>query len=87
MLAVEGEQPMIADCHAMGVAPEVAQDGGRAAEGRLGVDHPVGLEERIDEGVPLRRVAQVLGAAREVEFVLGRTRGVTPRQTSRERRD
>ena len=87
MLAVEGEQPVIADRDAMGVAPEVAQDGGRATEGRLRVDDPVGLEERIDEGVPLRRVAQVLGGAGEVEFVAGRTRGVAPRQTSRERRD
>ena len=69
-VAIEGEQPMIADRHAMGIAPEVAQDGGRATEGRLGVDDPVGLEERVDEGVPLRRVAQVLGGAGEVEFVL-----------------
>ena len=68
-LAIEGEQAVIADRDAMGVAPEIAQDGGRPTEGRLGVDDPVGLEERVDEGVPLRRVAQVLAAAGEVEFV------------------
>ena len=71
VVTVEGEQPMIADRHAMGVAPEVAQHGGRSAEGRLRVDDPVRLEERIDEGVPLRRVAQVLGGAGEIEFVPG----------------
>ena len=54
-------------------------------EGGLRVDHPVGVEERVDEGVPRRRVAQVLAAAGEVEFVRGRRRAGTPRQTSRER--
>ena len=63
VLTVEDEQSVIADRHAMGVAPEIAQDGGRTTEGRLGIHHPVGLEERIDEGVPLRRVAEVLGVA------------------------
>ena len=64
VVAVEGEEPVIADRHTMGVAPEVAQDGGCAAEGRLGVDDPVGLEERVDEDTPLRRVTKVLAAAR-----------------------
>ena len=66
---VEGQQTVIADRDAMRVAPEVAQDGGRPAEGRLGVDHPVALEERIDEGVPRGRVAQGLSGAREIEVV------------------
>ncbi len=87
VLAVEGEQPVIADRHAMGVAPEIAQDGGRATEGRLGVDDPVGLEERVDEGAPRGRGPQVLAAAGEVELVAGRTRVGAPRQTSRERLD
>jgi hypothetical protein len=69
VVAVEGEQPVIADRHAVGVATEIPQDSGRAAEGRLGVDHPVGLEERVDEGSPRRRGAQMLAAARQVEFV------------------
>ena len=75
VLAIEGEQPVVADRDAMGVAPEVAQHGGRPTEGRLRVDDPVGLEERIDEGVPLRRIAEVLGAAGEVEVaaVVGAT--------------
>ena len=65
--AIEGEQAMVADRDPMRVAPEIAQHGGRPTEGRLRVDDPVGLEERIDEGVPLRRVAQVLGATGEVQ--------------------
>jgi hypothetical protein len=40
------------------VRPLLGHYGGRPAEGRLGVDHPVGLEERIDEGVPRGLVAQ-----------------------------
>jgi len=70
VLAVEGEEPVIADRHTRGVAPEVAQDGGCATEGRLGVDDPVGLEERVDEGSPRRRGAQRLAAARQVELAL-----------------
>jgi hypothetical protein len=42
VLAIEGEEPVIADGHPMGVAPEVPEDGGRSPEGRLGVDNPVG---------------------------------------------
>ena len=87
VLAVEGEQPVIADRDAMGVATEVPQDGGRAPEGGLGVHHPVGLEEGVDEGAPRRRVAQVLAAAGQIEFARGRTRGGALRQTSRERPD
>ena len=87
MLAVEGEQPVIADRYAMRVAPEIAEDGGCTAEGRLGVDHPARLEEGVDEDPPLRRVTQVLAATGEVELVLVRTRVATPRRIFRERRD
>jgi hypothetical protein len=50
----------------MGIAPEIAQDGGRPAEGRLGVDDPVGGEQGVDEGTPLCGVAEVLGGAGEI---------------------
>ena len=66
-LAVEGDQAVIADRDPMRVAPEVPQHRGGPAEGRFRIDDPVGLEERIDKGVPLRRIAQALGGAREVE--------------------
>ena len=87
MLAIEGAQPVIADRDPMGVAPEIAQHRRRAPEGRLDVDDPVGLEEGVDEGVPLRRVAQVRGGAGEVEFlaVVRRRNAATnfPRKTRR----
>ena len=51
----------------MRIAAEVAQHRGRPTEGRLGIDDPVGLEERVDERVPLGRIAQALGRAREIE--------------------
>ena len=70
-LAVEGEQAVIADRDAMRVAPEIAQHRRRAAKGGLGVDDPVGVEERVDEGVPLRGIAQRRGGAREIEFAAG----------------
>jgi hypothetical protein len=69
VVPIEGEEPVIADRDTMGVAPEIPEDGRGTAEGRLGIDHPVGLEERIDEG-PLRDgVSQVFTASGEVELV------------------
>ena len=52
VVAIEGEQPVIADRDAMGVAPEIPEDGGGAPEGWLGVDDPVRFEEGVDEGAP-----------------------------------
>ncbi len=40
-LLVEGQQAMIGNGHAMGVATEIAQHLHRAAEGGLGINHPV----------------------------------------------
>ena len=67
--AIEGDQSVIADRHTMRVAPEIPQDRGGPTEGGLGIDDPVSLEERIDEGAPVRRVAQRRRRAGEVEFV------------------
>ena len=47
LLAVEGRQAMVADGHAVGIAAEVAQYMGRAAEGRLGVDEPFLLAQLV----------------------------------------
>ena len=41
LLSIEGQQAMVGDGHAMGVAAEVAQHMGRAAEGRFGVNEPL----------------------------------------------
>ena len=40
-LAVEGQQTVIGDGHAMGVAAEITQHLHGSAEGGLGIDHPV----------------------------------------------
>ena len=69
MFAVEGDQPVIADRHTMGVPPEIPKDGGRPTERGLGRDHPVGVEERVHEAVPGGPVTQVLTASGEIEFV------------------
>jgi hypothetical protein len=55
----------------MGIAPEIAQDGGRPTEGGLGVDNPVGGEQGVDEGIPLCGVAEVLRGAGEIELASG----------------
>ena len=75
-LAVEGDQPVIADRHTMRVAPEIPQDRRGATKGGFGIDDPVGLEERVDEGVPLRRVAQhAVAPARSICPVVGAAQG------------
>ena len=68
--AVEGDQAMVADRDPMRVASQVPQHRGRPTKGRFRVHHPVSLKESIDEGVPLRRIAQRLGGTREVEFTV-----------------
>ena len=40
-----GEQAVVGDGHAVGVVPEAGEDLGRAGEGRLEVDHPLGLAQ------------------------------------------
>jgi len=67
--AIEGEQSVIADRHAMGIAPEVPEDSVPSPKGRFGVDDPIGLKECVDEGVPRGAVPQVLAPSREIELV------------------
>ena len=57
VVAVEGEQAMVADRHAMGIATEISQHGVGPAEGRFAVDDPIRREERIDESPPRRCVS------------------------------
>ena len=52
------------------IAPQAAKDGRCPAKGWLGVDDPVGLKERVDKGVPLRRVPELLAATGEVVVVV-----------------
>jgi len=63
VMAIEGEEAVIADRHPMGIPPEVAQDGVRATECWFRVDDPVGREERVNEATPLGRVPEMRGRA------------------------
>jgi hypothetical protein len=64
LVTVEREQSMIADGHAMRVAPDVPKHLRWAAECRLRIDNPVFVEQRIDERVE---------SLRNPEIVRGRT--------------
>jgi hypothetical protein len=66
-LAVEGDQAVVADRDPMRIAPQIAQHRGRPAESRFGIHDPVGIEKGIDEGVPLRWIAQAPGGPGEVK--------------------
>ena len=57
-LAIKRDQAVIADRDAMGIPTEVPQHGGRAAEGRLRIDDPVGAKQRVDKRVPAGRLAE-----------------------------
>src|SRR5215510_12992441 len=45
---VDGDQAMIRDRHAMGIAAEIVQDLVWAAKGRLGIHHPLGGPQRSE---------------------------------------
>ena len=47
---VGGDQPAIGDGDAVGVARQVGEHGLRPGERLLGVDHPLGLAQRREEG-------------------------------------
>ena len=48
-MAVEAKQALVADGDAVGIAAEIAQHADGISEGRLGIDHPVVLEQRANE--------------------------------------
>jgi hypothetical protein len=49
-LTVEAEQALVADGDAVSIAAEIPQHVSGVTEGRLGIDHPVVLEQRTHEG-------------------------------------
>ncbi len=68
-LAVLGrEEPLVGDRHAMGVAAEIRQHLGRAAERRLGVDHPLGLPQRSQIGGEAGYVLERLQLPEELQL-------------------
>lgn len=52
----EFEEPVIADCHAMGVATEIAQDLGRSAERPFGIDDPFFAPQLSKQRTEARRL-------------------------------
>ena len=48
-VTVEAEQALVADGDAVGIAAEIAQHANGITEGRLGIDHPVILEQSTHE--------------------------------------
>ena len=48
-VTVEAEQALVADGDAVGIAAEIAQHANGITEGRLGIDHPVLLEQGAHE--------------------------------------
>ena len=62
-----GDEPVIRDGDAVGVAREVVQHVARAAKGRLGVDHPRLTIERSQERAEGHVSAERCEAAREMQ--------------------
>src|SRR5258708_3071778 len=50
MVAVEAHQPVVGDGHAMGVAAQIVEYVPGVAEGRLRIDHPLGLCRGCEKG-------------------------------------
>ena len=69
-LSVEGHQSMVGYGHAVGVAAEVAQDMGRTAEGRLGIDEPFLVSQTGSQFLEPGRIAEIGGRTSAVEEVL-----------------
>jgi hypothetical protein len=70
LVAIETEQPMVADRNAMGIASEVMQDVFRAAEGRLGIDDPILSTQLVQKSSKLIGIIKVLQASTEDELTL-----------------
>ena len=58
LLLLEGQQAMIGDGHAMGVAAEITQHLYGSTEGGLGIDDPIGAVQSADEFTELLGVGQ-----------------------------
>ena len=59
VLAIEGQQAMVADGHAMGVAAQITEDLGRSSESRFGIDDPILFEKGAKKGGKLLRFLQL----------------------------
>ncbi len=66
--AVEGDEAMIAEADAVGVLPEIAEDLGVVAQGRLAVDDPPEVLESLAEPLKALAVGEGGGGAIEAEL-------------------
>src|SRR5437773_12467365 len=64
----DGLEAVVGETHAVGVAAEVVEDLGGAAEGPLGMDDPLLVVELIEERAEGPRVGQVGDGPGELEF-------------------
>jgi len=66
----EGDQAVIGDGHAVGVAAEVTENVFGATEGRFAVDHPVVTEEGAEEGGESLRFREKLEVPVEAQLAV-----------------
>jgi hypothetical protein len=71
LVALEGDQAVIGDRHAVGVAAEITENIFGATEGRLAIDYPVLPEQGTEEGSESLRFRQKLEVPVEAELAVG----------------
>jgi hypothetical protein len=74
LVVLKGDQTVIGDGHAVGVAAEITENLLGTAEGRLAVDYPVPLKERAKEGSEGLAFRQRLEIAVETQSAVGKSR-------------
>ena len=67
MIVVEGDEPAVGDCNAMGVAAEIGQHLRGPAEGPLGVNNPVDASHGVEVSCEGSRLGQRCEIAEEVQ--------------------
>ena len=45
---LDGQDSVVGECHAVGVATDIVEDLGGSVEGRLGIDDPLGLAQGLE---------------------------------------
>jgi hypothetical protein len=84
---VEGDESVVGDGDAVGIAAEVLEDALRPAEGRLGVDHPVVATATSDEGGESDGLLEVTETTRKRRAPRENARCSASRKSPRNRAD
>jgi hypothetical protein len=71
LVALQGDQAVIGDGHAVGVAAEITENVFWTPEGRLAVDHPVVTEEGAEERSESLRLREKLEVPVEAQLAVG----------------